>query len=572
MTDKHVFISYAREDAEHAERIFRDLEREGFRPWLDRHSLLPGEKWQYVVGNAIADASHCIVLLSANSVSKVGYVHKEVRIALEVLDTHPESSIFVIPVRLEPCVPDHPKLRALNWIDLFESYLDGFVRLCRALDPGGSTLVQAADGLILDGPLPGRLPIAQISITDRGDEVARFRPSSEIEGEEVTFHLFPTTRTADVQSLFGGTESVGNLFSSVFGHPGLIADTDRLLRLYAGNDVVSTEVSYTDGNTFTYQAPYTQLAYYIGTQAAQGRYLTTRYNVAEPYDFRQLPEQHHEVMLLCDRALSMIRSKLGEAAFIDRYRNGSIVSVGNYHPPDNRIEIRFAQYHDQLRTHFLLDLPFTSIPVETALSSVIDAENLREYDAGSDVLSGECRLASFPSSVLPNTIGIATLLMTADRFLILPRRHTKMMAFGGMLGCSASGALEWSPRFDSRGRGDGIGTYLIEDVTREIDEELGLPSSRLKTVPLAFCRELYRGGKPQYFYATFYDGELGQAVESIWNSKAYREYACIYAVNLVGNGLSQIASALLQWNSNDIQLSEELKVNLYYLAVLLSLE
>jgi hypothetical protein len=47
-----------------------------------------------------------------------GYVHKEIKQALDIADEQPEGSIFLIPVRLEPCqVPD--RLGTWQWVDLF---------------------------------------------------------------------------------------------------------------------------------------------------------------------------------------------------------------------------------------------------------------------------------------------------------------------------------------------------------------------------------------------------------------------------------------------------------------------
>jgi hypothetical protein len=39
------FISYAKEDAEVAERLYADLRGHGADPWLDRHALRGGESW-----------------------------------------------------------------------------------------------------------------------------------------------------------------------------------------------------------------------------------------------------------------------------------------------------------------------------------------------------------------------------------------------------------------------------------------------------------------------------------------------------------------------------------------------
>jgi hypothetical protein len=71
-----------------------------------------------------------IVCLSEFSLTKKGFVQKEIRFALDVADDQPPGRIFVIPVRLVDCdVPE--RLKKWQWVNLFEN--GGFERLIRAL-------------------------------------------------------------------------------------------------------------------------------------------------------------------------------------------------------------------------------------------------------------------------------------------------------------------------------------------------------------------------------------------------------------------------------------------------------
>ncbi|MCP4106377.1 MAG: TIR domain-containing protein [Desulfobacteraceae bacterium] len=54
---KKVFISYAREDIEVAERLYSDLNNAGLKPWMDEKDLLPGQNWELTVTNAIRKSS-----------------------------------------------------------------------------------------------------------------------------------------------------------------------------------------------------------------------------------------------------------------------------------------------------------------------------------------------------------------------------------------------------------------------------------------------------------------------------------------------------------------------------------
>src|SRR5215210_8374580 len=113
---QQVFISYAREDAEAAIRLYNELKNAGLNPWLDIKSLLAGQKWKIAITNAIRNSRYFIPLLSFNSVEKRGYVQKELKEALEVLDEFPESQIFLIPARLNDCNVNHPRLREFHRI------------------------------------------------------------------------------------------------------------------------------------------------------------------------------------------------------------------------------------------------------------------------------------------------------------------------------------------------------------------------------------------------------------------------------------------------------------------------
>ena len=60
-------------------------------------------------------------------------MQKELRQALDLLDTFPPGEVFVIPVRIDDSAPRHERLQDLHWIDLFPEYRDGFRRLLRSL-------------------------------------------------------------------------------------------------------------------------------------------------------------------------------------------------------------------------------------------------------------------------------------------------------------------------------------------------------------------------------------------------------------------------------------------------------
>jgi hypothetical protein len=130
-----VFISYAREDFETAKRLYDDLQQVGLSPWIDSEDILPGQNWEYAINEAIRSSNYFLVLLSLHSVSKKGYVQKELRKALDILDEIPPDEIFIVPVRLDECEPLHERLRGLNWVDIFPSYKVALETILRAIMP-----------------------------------------------------------------------------------------------------------------------------------------------------------------------------------------------------------------------------------------------------------------------------------------------------------------------------------------------------------------------------------------------------------------------------------------------------
>lgn len=122
-----VFISYAREDSASAERLYHDLSSiSNVTPWLDLKKLFPGVRWKMEIMDALNTCDLIVILLSTKSVSKNGFIQKEVSEALEKLKTFPPDRVFVIPARLDDCHPKHPELHELHWVDLFPDWATGF--------------------------------------------------------------------------------------------------------------------------------------------------------------------------------------------------------------------------------------------------------------------------------------------------------------------------------------------------------------------------------------------------------------------------------------------------------------
>lgn len=137
-----VFLCHASADKPAVRKLHRYLKQRGITPWLDELNLLPGQKWEIEIPKALHSSDVILVCLSKNSVTKEGYVQKEITFALDKASEKLEETIFIIPTKLEECeVPQ--RLRDYQWVDLFRN--DGYKRLMqslkkRAIDLGPSVL------------------------------------------------------------------------------------------------------------------------------------------------------------------------------------------------------------------------------------------------------------------------------------------------------------------------------------------------------------------------------------------------------------------------------------------------
>lgn len=116
---KQVFLSYAKEDVKNASSLYKFLIDEGFTVWYDKEDLLGGEKWEIVIEKEIKSCGIFLSCLSNKAVNKRGFIQKEQKIALEVVQTLPENKVFIIPLKFEEC--DLPySLEGYHCIDYFK--------------------------------------------------------------------------------------------------------------------------------------------------------------------------------------------------------------------------------------------------------------------------------------------------------------------------------------------------------------------------------------------------------------------------------------------------------------------
>jgi hypothetical protein len=105
------FLSHSHADAEWVERLAQRLEDEcGFRVWLDRWHLVPGESWQQEMAIGLDRAKTCIVCVG--STTPQGWFRQEIERALDIQSK--DNGFRVIPLLL----PDVSAQNVLQFLSL----------------------------------------------------------------------------------------------------------------------------------------------------------------------------------------------------------------------------------------------------------------------------------------------------------------------------------------------------------------------------------------------------------------------------------------------------------------------
>ena len=73
-----VFLCHSKDDKIKVRRLFHRLIADGFDAWLDEEKLLPGQDWDLEIRKAVRESDVVVVCLSNSSITKAGYVQKEI--------------------------------------------------------------------------------------------------------------------------------------------------------------------------------------------------------------------------------------------------------------------------------------------------------------------------------------------------------------------------------------------------------------------------------------------------------------------------------------------------------------
>ncbi|MGD0763479.1 MAG: hypothetical protein ABR929_09890 [Roseiarcus sp.] len=154
------------------------------------------------------------------------------------------------------------------------------------------------------------------------------------------------------------------------------------------------------------------------------------------------------------------------------------------------LNVRPSRYSEQMKSNLILDYEFGEQDSGNSLRKIL----LSEHPG---------KLPSLDDPRLANTLGVATLLIYRQYGADIPHlvvRGQKVAVFnaGSAWHCSSSYAAKWvdDELVGPTGFREAIEPYLYI----QLREEIGLEKGEVFGVrPIALCREMIRGGKPQLF-------------------------------------------------------------------------
>jgi TIR domain len=159
---KKLFISYGREDQDSAEKLYKRLKSlSDVQVWYDQVHLLPGVSWRPAIRKAIRESDYFLALLSTSSVKRRGYVQKERKDALSILDEFPEDQPYLIPIRLDECDLPSEKLGEIQYVDLFRDWNRGIEKILSTINSQPERL-RSSGGALLPGPYRYRCGIVDL--------------------------------------------------------------------------------------------------------------------------------------------------------------------------------------------------------------------------------------------------------------------------------------------------------------------------------------------------------------------------------------------------------------------------
>jgi formylglycine-generating enzyme required for sulfatase activity len=203
-----VFLCHSSTDKPAVRELYQKLRAEAWiQPWLDEEDIFPGDDWNLEIQKAIRETDAIIVCLSKGSITKEGYVQKEIKTALDYSDEKPAGTVYIIPIRLDECEPPQ-RLSKWQYADYFEGQRE------RALERLIVSLKKRAESLNLRFEKPkfnwdkAIEAIDQINIVSRVSNPTETVAPKQSQAESLTYKTVPSKNTEESNEYTSLIESV----------------------------------------------------------------------------------------------------------------------------------------------------------------------------------------------------------------------------------------------------------------------------------------------------------------------------------------------------------------------------
>lgn len=144
-----VFLSYASQDAEPAQRICEAMRAAGIEVWFDQSELRGGDAWDQAIRRQIKECALFIPLISANTNARQeGYFRLEWRLAVDRSNLMADDATFLMPVAIEGSTEGESRVperfRDVQWMRLGKQAPEAIAARVAKVLAGGATPASAA--------------------------------------------------------------------------------------------------------------------------------------------------------------------------------------------------------------------------------------------------------------------------------------------------------------------------------------------------------------------------------------------------------------------------------------------
>lgn len=124
MMKPSLFISYSRQEVPFVDSLLDKLEDNGFRVWMDYHSLIPARPWLEEIYRGIAEADAVLFVVSKNSMASAN-VGAEL---MHAINLRKRIVLIIFEAMRLP-----PQLAGCEWVDFRGSFSGALAELMTQL-------------------------------------------------------------------------------------------------------------------------------------------------------------------------------------------------------------------------------------------------------------------------------------------------------------------------------------------------------------------------------------------------------------------------------------------------------